>query len=133
LHPRWAEVALCIIVEDHRDTREGYAEYIGLSGFSVLSAPGADELRRLLNLQVPDVIVMDLQLPGTDGWDLIREIKKDRRTCQVPVLVVSGWVRVVDREGAFKAGADGFVGKPCLPMEIVTELRRLVDRPVGQR
>jgi CheY-like chemotaxis protein len=123
-------VALCIVVEDHRDTREGYVEYIGLSGFSVLSAGSADELRRLLTLQLPDVIVMDLQLPGTDGWDLIREIKKDARTGQIPVLVVSGWVRNVDREDAFTAGADGFVGKPCLPTEIVEELRKLVKRPV---
>ncbi len=126
-------MSVCIIVEDHRDTREGYVEYIGLSGFSVLSAGGADELRRLLSVQLPDVIVMDLQLPGTDGWDLIRELKQDRRTSQVPVLVVSGWVRNVDREDAFKAGADGFVGKPCLPTEIVMELRKLVDRGVRGR
>jgi CheY-like chemotaxis protein len=123
-------VALCIVVEDHRDTREGYVEYIGLSGFSVLSAGSADELRRLLSIQLPDVIVMDLQLPGTDGWDLIREIKKDGRTERIPVLVVSGWVRNVDREDAFRAGADGFVGKPCLPTEIVEELRKLVKGPV---
>lgn len=122
-------MTVCIIVEDHRDTREGYAEYIGLSGFSVLSASGADELRALLAAQVPDIIVMDLQLPGTDGWDLIREIKSDGRTSKVPVLVVSGWVRRVDREDAFKAGADGFVGKPCLPTEIVTQLHKLVKKP----
>jgi CheY-like chemotaxis protein len=125
-------VALCIVVEDHRDTREGYVEFIGLCGFSVLSASGAAELRTLLTTHVPDVVLMDLQLPGIDGWDLIREIKKDARTSQVPVLVVSAWVRRVDREEAFRAGASAFVGKPCLPTDIVAQLEKLVGRTVRQ-
>lgn len=124
-------MTVCIVVEDHRDTREGYVEFIGLCGFSVRSADGAQELRSLLAAEVPDVVVMDLQLPGTDGWDLIREVKKDPRTRHVPVLAVSASVREVDRNQAFSAGADAFLGKPCLPNDIVAELNRLLREAAG--
>jgi CheY-like chemotaxis protein len=117
---------LCIVVEDHADTREGYVEFLGFGGISVLSASGADELRALLATRRPDAIVMDLHLPRVDGWTLIREIKADESTRRIPVLVVSAYVRDVDREDAFRAGADAFIPKPCDPELVITELKRLM-------
>ncbi|MCA1562926.1 MAG: response regulator [Acidobacteria bacterium] len=80
---------LCIVVEDHPDTREGYVEYLGFAGLTVLAAGSAEELRALLATQIPDAIVMDLRLPKTDGWTLIRELKADQRTRDVPIIVVA--------------------------------------------
>ncbi len=117
---------LCYVVEDHGDTREGYAEYLRERGFEVRTAAGADGFRALLADKTPDAIVMDLALPGTDGQALTREVKGDPRTHGVPVLVVSASVRPEDRESAAQAGADGFLAKPCDPESIVTELNRLM-------
>jgi CheY-like chemotaxis protein len=119
-------MALCYIVEDHDDTREGFAEYLRWQGFDVRTAGSAVEFRALLAEHLPGAIVMDLVLPGTDGFTLTREIKADPRTKSVPVLVVSASVRPQDRESAELAGSDAFLPKPCDPEIIVSELHRLL-------
>lgn len=116
----------CLVVEDHGDTREGYVEFLRFAGFEVLSAGGRQEMRERLAEQVPDAIVMDLQLPEVDGWSLIRDLKASQRTRRVPVLVVSAAVRDSDKAGAFEAGCDAFLPKPADPDHIVAELERLL-------
>jgi two-component system cell cycle response regulator DivK len=118
---------LCIIVEDHEDTREGYAEYLAASGFASLTASNADELYRLVVSNTPDAIVLDLQLPGTDGWEVTRRLKSDPRLQGVPIIAVSGCVLPAERERAEEAGCDAFVGKPCDPAQIVSEVQRLIQ------
>ena len=78
---------------------------------------------------LPDAIVLDLQLPRTDGWQLTREIKADPRTRHIAVIVVSACVMPAERAAAQEAGCDVFIDKPCDPMEIVEELRRLTGAP----
>jgi len=117
---------LCYIVEDHGDTREGYAEYLQNRGFDVRTASGADDLRRLIAGEVPAAIVMDLALPGVDGYSLTRELRANPRTESVPVLVVSASVRAEDRAGALVAGCNAFLPKPVDPEAIVRELKRLL-------
>ena len=114
----------CIIVDDHGDTRVGYAEFLSAFGFDVKTAADAEELRRLLAEWLPDAIVLDLQLPRTDGWQLTREIKRDPRTRDIAIVVVSACVMPAERAGAEAAGCDAFISKPCDPMLIVEELTR---------
>ena len=114
----------CIIVDDHGDTRAGYAEFLSAFGFEVRTAGDADQLREVLREWMPDAIVLDLQLPRTDGWELTREIKKDPRTSRIAVVVVSACVLPAERAAAYDAGCDAFINKPCDPMAIVEELRR---------
>lgn len=120
-------MASCLVVEDHGDTREGYVEFLAFAGYSVRGASGRAEMQERLAEQLPDAIVMDLQLPGTDGWTLIQELRSAPETRQIPVVVVSAAVRETDREAAERAGCDAFVPKPCDPSTIVAELARLID------
>ena len=113
-----------IIVEDHGDTRAGYTEFLTAFGFDVRAAAEAEQLRALLREGLPDAIVLDLQLPRTDGWELTREIKQDPATTHIAIVVVSASVMPADREAAHAAGCDAFIAKPCDPMAIVEELRR---------
>lgn len=117
-------MARCIIVDDHGDTRAGYAEFLSAFGFDVRTAADADELRGVLGDWLPDAIVLDLQLPRTDGWELTREIKSDPRTRGISIVVVSACVLPAERAAAEEAGCDAFINKPCDPMVIVDELRR---------
>jgi CheY-like chemotaxis protein len=117
---------ICIVVEDHGDTRDGYVEFLALEGIRVLSAGSGDELRALLATTTPDAIVMDLHLPRVDGWTLIRELRAAPGTRNIPVLVVSAYVREIDREDAFRAGANAFIGKPCDPNDVASALKRLI-------
>jgi CheY-like chemotaxis protein len=118
---------LCFVVDDHVDTREGFAEYLRESGFDVQTAGDAGELRSLLEAATPAAVLMDVQMPRVDGWTLTREIKGNARTRNVRVLVVSASVTDGFRLAADAAGADALIGKPCDPQVIVSELSRLLD------
>ena len=117
-------MARCIIVDDHGDTRAGYAEFLSAFGFDVRTAADAEELRSALRDEVPDAIVLDLQLPRTDGWQVMRELRADPKTSQVLIVVVSACVMPEERAAAHAAGCDAFINKPVDPMVIVEELRR---------
>jgi two-component system, cell cycle response regulator DivK len=117
---------LCCIVEDHGDTRDGYAEYLQNRGFDVCLASGAKEFRELLARAVPAAVVMDLALPDVDGFALTRELRANPLTRAVPVLVVSASVRPEDRAAALVAGCNAFLPKPVDPETIVHELNRLL-------
>jgi len=124
-------VPLCFVVDDHVDTREGFAEYLRESGFDVQTAADAGELRLLLEEATPAAVLMDVQMPRVDGWTLTREIKANERTRHVRVLVVSASVGEGHRRAADAAGADALIGKPCDPQRIVVELTRLLEWPTG--
>ena len=124
LHNPATLMARVIIVDDHGDTRAGYAEFLTAFGFDVRTAGDAEELRSVMHEWRPDALVLDLQLPRTDGWQITREIKSDPRTDDIAVIVVSACVLPTERAAAEEAGCDAFIGKPCDPAAIVDELRR---------
>ena len=118
-----------IIVDDHGDTRAGYAEFLNVFGFDVRAVGDAEQLRAMMSDALPDAVVLDLQLPRTDGWQLTREIKENSKTRHIAVIVVSACVMPAERQAAQAAGCDVFIAKPCDPMDIVIELRRLTGAP----
>ena len=73
------------------------------------------------------MILMDLSLPGMDGWEATRVLKSDERTKHIPVVALTGHALAGASEGARKAGCDSFVTKPCLPDDLVVEVRRMLD------
>lgn len=123
---------LVLVVDDYQDAREMYAEYLTFSGFRVAEATnGIEAVDKALELR-PDVILMDLSLPGMDGWTATRRLKSDERTRHIPVVALTGHALAGASDGARQAGCDAFVTKPCLPDELVVELRRILERPSGQ-
>jgi len=123
---------LCVIVDDHDDTREGFAEYLQVNGFDVLSANGAEEFERLVESEAPDAIVLDLQLPRVNGWELATRIRANPRLREVPLIAFSACVMPTERERANQAGFDLFLSKPCDPETILGELRRLLRERVAR-
>ena len=75
---------LVLVVDDYQDAREMYAEYLNFSGFRVTEASTGDEAVEKAFAQRPDVILMDLSLPGMDGWAATRQLKNDERTSASP-------------------------------------------------
>ena len=74
----------------------------------------------------PDIILMDLSLPVMDGWEATRRLKADDRTSSIPVVALTGHALAGISEGARKAGCDAFVTKPCLPEDLVKEIKRML-------
>src|SRR2546421_8030562 len=124
-----AERPRVLLVDDYPDAREMYAEYLEFSGFDVIAASnGMEALQRAADSD-PDIILMDLSLPVMDGWEATRRLKADKRTAHIPVVALTGHALAGISEGAKKAGCDAFVTKPCLPEDLVKEIRRILDSP----
>ena len=118
-----------LLVDDYPDAREMYAEYLEFSGFEVVEAEnGMEALQRAVETS-PDIILMDLSLPVMDGWEATRRLKADKRTAPIPVVALTGHALAGISEGAKKAGCDAFVTKPCLPEDLVKEIRKILDAP----
>jgi two-component system cell cycle response regulator DivK len=116
-----------LIVDDYPDAREMYSEYLQFSGFDVVEAGnGMEALQRAVDA-APDIILMDLSLPVMDGWEATRRLKADKRTASIPVVALTGHALAGISEGARKAGCDAFVTKPCLPEDLVKEIRKVLD------
>jgi two-component system cell cycle response regulator DivK len=118
-----------LLVDDYPDAREMYSEYLEFSGFDVVEAGnGMEALQRAVDT-TPDIILMDLSLPVMDGWEATRRLKADQRTKAIPVVALTGHALAGISEGAKQAGCDAFVTKPCLPEDLVREIRRILDNP----
>jgi two-component system, cell cycle response regulator DivK len=117
-----------LLVDDYPDAREMYSEYLQFSGFDVVEAAnGVEALARAVE-DAPDIILMDLSLPVMDGWEATRRLKSDGRTAGIPVVALTGHALAGISDGARKAGCDAFVTKPCLPEDLVKEIRKTLDR-----
>jgi CheY-like chemotaxis protein len=121
------KMPLILVVDDYQDAREMYAEYLQFSGFRVAEARNGNEAVDQAFALRPDLILMDLSLPGKDGWEATRELKADVRTRHIPIVALTGHALAGASDGAKKAGCDSFVTKPCLPDDLVVEVRRMLN------
>lgn len=112
-----------LLVDDFLDAREMYESYLEHAGFIVLTAHDAAAALGIARTEYPDIILMDAGLPGMSGWDAVRILKADARLLHIPVLMLTGHVLEESRQEAERAGADGFISKPCLPDDLVAEIR----------
>src|SRR5438552_926099 len=118
-----------LLVDDYSDAREMYSEYLEFCGFEVVEASNGMEALERAAEAAPDIILMDLSLPVMDGWEATRRLKADKRTASIPVVALTGHALAGISEGARNAGCDAFVTKPCLPEDLVKEIRKVLDRP----
>jgi CheY-like chemotaxis protein len=117
-----------LLVDDYPDAREMYSEYLQYSGFDVIEAGNGIEALQQAAERSPDIILMDLSLPVMDGWEATRRLKADRRTAGIPVVALTGHALAGISEGARRAGCDAFITKPCLPEDLVKEIRKVLDQ-----
>jgi two-component system cell cycle response regulator DivK len=120
---------LVLVVDDFQDNREMYAEYLAFSGFRVIQAANGKEALDQAFANLPDIIIMDLSLPVMDGWEATRRLKADHRTNAIPVVALTGHAMQGHSKGAIEAGCDSFVAKPCLPDQLVAEIRKMLSTP----
>jgi CheY-like chemotaxis protein len=115
-----------LVVDDFPDGRELAVDILSVAGMhAVEAADGLSALERAFEL-IPDAIVMDLALPGLNGWDVVRRLKEDPRTCHIPVVALTAHALQAYRDRALEAGCDAFLAKPCAPRALVAEVRRIL-------
>ena len=126
---------IVLVVDDFADNREMYSEYLSFSGYEVIEAKNGMEAIEAARQRMPDIIIMDLSLPVMDGWEATRQLKADERTRRIPVVALTGHALAGHSKGAKEAGCDSFLAKPCLPDQLVAEIRRMLDggKPVSAK
>ena len=117
-----------LVVDDSDDARAMYAHLLRAAGFEVKLAAGGDEALAAAHDDRPAVIIMDLAMPGLNGWEATRRLKTGARTKDIPIIVLTAHSLLHYREVAIAAGCDAFLPKPCTNEELVAAVRRLLAR-----
>jgi two-component system cell cycle response regulator DivK len=120
---------LILLVEDLLDARELYAEYLNYAGFSVVTAINGHEAVRLARMLRPDLILMDIRMPGMDGLEATADLKADAELAHIPVIAMTADPSSEISERAMAAGCSGFIAKPVLPDEVAREISRVLADP----
>ncbi|OLB42019.1 MAG: response regulator [Candidatus Rokubacteria bacterium 13_2_20CM_2_64_8] len=115
-----------LIVDDVEDNRRIYAMFLQFEGFEVTTAVDGHDALSQARAHPPDLVVMDLAIPGIDGWEVTRTLKRDGRTRAIPVIAVSGHALAGAEARARAAGCDAFLTKPCLPDTLSREIHRIL-------
>lgn len=118
---------IVLLAEDFEDTRDVYTFYLRQEGFTVHDLPDGDRVLRLAIELQPDVVVLDLALPGVDGCVLLAELRSHPLTAHIPVVILSAHAYPEDEQRATEAGAAAFLRKPCLPGDLAATLRRVSE------
>jgi CheY-like chemotaxis protein len=122
-----AAAPLVLVVDDVDHGREIFAEYLEYRGFRVATAAdGLEAIEKAFELR-PDVILMDLSLPGIDGWEATRRLKQDERTRDIPIIALTAHALASAHEKARAVGCSSVVTKPCLPKDLEQEVRRQLE------
>jgi two-component system, cell cycle response regulator DivK len=125
--PAETPAPLVLVVDDVDHGREIFAEYLEYRGFRVATAAdGLEALDKAFEL-LPDVILMDLSLPGIDGWEATRRLKQDDRTRDIPIIALTAHALAAAHDKAREVGCNAVVTKPCLPKDLEQEVRRQLD------
>ncbi|EAU42716.1 two component transcriptional regulator, winged helix family protein [Fulvimarina pelagi HTCC2506] len=116
---------LIFVVDDDPETRSMIADYLAMNGYSVCAFEGAAALREALGDRHPDLIVLDLNMPGEDGLSLVRYLKTDTG---IPVVMLTATASLVDRVVGLELGADDYLAKPCELRELLARIRAVMRR-----
>jgi len=118
-----------LLVEDDVETRLAYRALLEHAGWNVHEAADGEQALRLVDDLLPRAAIIDISIPGMDGWETTRRLKLDERTRDVPVLLVTGHALDEDRQRAQDLGCAAYLVKPVLPSRFVEEVARLVEKP----
>jgi two-component system cell cycle response regulator DivK len=117
-----------LIVDDDLGNLQLYTDVFESLAYEVLRATDGIEAIEVALRELPDLIVMDLALPGRNGLDAADAIKSDEHTAHIPILMMSGLVHTPLVERARRAGCDGFLAKPCALTTLIDGVEKLLAR-----
>jgi two-component system, cell cycle response regulator DivK len=119
---------LVVVADDHEDCREMFAALLGFAGFDVVTAADGAAAIDAVRGRLPRAILMDLEMPRTDGWTAIQMLKSDPATASIPIVAASGHGLPHHMEKALQAGCHAFLMKPCLPEDVLGAILACIGR-----
>lgn len=114
-----------LIVDDSSTARHFLQDVLGKAGFQVISAENGDEAILKAKSEMPDLVLMDVIMPGINGYQATRTITKDEATKHIPVLIITSKDMETDRIWGMRQGATAFLGKPIDAAALLAKIREL--------
>ena len=115
-----------LVVEDQEDNRRIVRDLLTSAGYEMIEAVNGEEGVAMAETERPDLILMDIQLPGLDGYEATRRIKADPALRQIPIIAVTSYALSGDDAKALAAGCDAYVTKPFSPRVLLAKVREYV-------
>jgi two-component system cell cycle response regulator DivK len=120
-----------LVIEDHEDNRRILRDLLTSAGYEPIEAVTGEEGVALAETQRPDLILMDIQLPGLDGYEATRRIKANPDLRHIPIIAVTSYALSGDEVKAKEAGCDGYVTKPFSPRALLAKVREYLPAAGG--
>jgi len=117
-------VSLILIVEDNEKNMKLVRDVLQVKGYATIEAGTAEDGIRLANERKPDLVLMDIQLPGMNGIEALGVLRADAATAEIPVIAVTASVMQQDRKLITEAGFDAYIGKPINLKEFLATVRK---------
>lgn len=122
-----------LIVDDDLTLNQMYQERLAIEGYTVLAAKTGDEAIELVRRQKPDLLLLDIMMPGVDGFAVLEALKKDPATESIPVLVVTALIQETVRIKGQQLGAKDFIVKSeTTPAQLVAKIKEVLASETGQ-
>jgi two-component system, cell cycle response regulator DivK len=115
-----------LLVEDNPHNRKIFSGMLAHAGFAVVEAEDGHQALEKAPVEMPALILMDLSIPGVDGWEVTRRLKADAKTKGIPIIALTAHAMRGDEERAKTAGCDGYLSKPISPKKVVEEVKRFL-------
>jgi two-component system, cell cycle response regulator DivK len=122
-----------MVVEDNEPSRDALSRRLERRGYQVLVAADGHQAVSRARAAKPDLILMDLGLPGIDGWEATRQLKEDATTQHIPIIVLSAHAMTNDRDQALAAGGDDFDTKPVRFQQLLGKIETLLAKAPAVR
>lgn len=117
-----------LVVEDHEENRRILRDLLTSGGYEIIEATSGPEGVIVAERQRPDLILMDIQLPGIDGYEATRRIKSNPALRQIPIIAVTSYALSGDDVKAREAGCDAYVAKPFSPRALLVKIREYLPQ-----
>lgn len=126
--PRASPPRVVVVVEDEKDIRELVRYHLEREGYRVIEADRGDDVLALVGRQQPDLLILDLMLPGLSGLEICRALRNDAATADLPIVILTAKAAEADRIAGLEIGADDYVTKPFSPRELIARVGAVLRR-----
>jgi two-component system cell cycle response regulator DivK len=116
-----------LVVEDQEDNRQIIRDLLSATDYEIVEAESGEDALAAVAKQRPDLILMDIQLPGIDGYEVTRRIKADPEMLSIPIIAVTSYALSGEEQKARAAGCDEYVPKPYSPRQLLAKIRQYLS------